>query len=113
MKISLSDHFTYKKLLKFTFPSIIMMVLSSIYGVVDGYFISNYIGPVPFAAVNIVMPFLVILGALGFMLGTGGSALVAYTLGTGDNKKPMRFFTSHIHTCCYRYCIYNYRNYFY
>lgn len=90
-----------------------MMVLSSIYGVVDGYFISNYIGPVPFAAVNIVMPFLVILGALGFMLGTGGSALVAYTLGTGDNKKPMRFFTSHIHTCCYRYCIYNYRNYFY
>lgn len=98
MKISLSDHFTYKKLLKFTFPSIIMMVLSSIYGVVDGYFISNYIGPVPFAAVNIVMPFLVILGALGFMLGTGGSALVAYTLGTGDNKKANEIFSLLIYT---------------
>lgn len=91
MTISLSEHFTYGKLLKFTFPSMIMMILTSIYGVVDGVFISNFIGAEPFAAVNIVMPFLMIFGAVGFMLGTGGSALVAYTFGTGNTKKQMRF----------------------
>ena len=93
MKIQLSEHFTYKKLLKFTFPSIIMMVFSSIYGVVDGVFVSNFVGSNPFAAVNLIMPFLMILGAVGFMLGTGGSALVAYTLGIGDNKKANEIFS--------------------
>lgn len=80
MHIELSEHFTYSKLLRFTFPSIIMMALTSIYGVVDGFFISNFIGAEPFAAVNIVMPFLMIFGAVGFMIGTGGSALVPFIL---------------------------------
>lgn len=93
MNISLSEHFTYGKLLKFTFPSMVMMILTSIYGVVDGVFISNFIGAEPFAAINIVMPFLMIFGAVGFMLGTGGSALVAYTLGTGDHKKANEIFS--------------------
>ena len=78
MNIELSEHFTYRKLLRFTFPSMVMMVLTSVYGVVDGFFISNFIGAEPFAAVNIIMPFLMIFGAVGFMIGTGGSALVVY-----------------------------------
>ena len=93
MNISLSDHFTYKKLLRFTFPSIIMMILTSIYGVVDGVFVSNFVGAEAFAAVNIIMPFLMILGAIGFMVGTGGSALVALTFGTGDEKKAQEIFS--------------------
>lgn len=70
MNIQLSEHFTYRKLLRFTFPSIVMMVFSSIYGVVDGVFVSNFVGSEPFAAINLIMPFLMILGAVGFMLGT-------------------------------------------
>lgn len=93
MKITLSEHFTYKKLLRFTWPSIIMMVFTSVYGVVDGFFISNYVGAGPFAAVNLVMPFLMIFGAVGFMIGTGGSALVAYQLGLGDEKKANETFS--------------------
>ena len=81
MRIQLSDSFTYGKLIRFTLPSIAMMVFTSIYGVVDGYFVSNWVGKTPFAAVNFIMPVLMILGAAGFMLGTGGSALVAKTLG--------------------------------
>lgn len=93
MNIQLSEHFTYGKLLKFTFPSIIMMVFTSIYGVVDGVFVSNFVGSESFAAVNLIMPFLMILGAIGFMLGTGGSALVAFILGTGDGQKANRVFS--------------------
>lgn len=93
MNLSLSEHFTYGKLLKFTFPSMIMMILSSIYGVVDGVFISNFIGAEAFAAVNLIMPFLMIFGAVGFMLGTGGSALVAFTLGTGNERKANEIFS--------------------
>lgn len=93
MNIQLSEHFTYKKLLRFTLPSIVMMVFSSIYGVVDGIFVSNFVGANAFAAVNLIMPFLMILGAVGFMLGTGGSALVSYTLGTGDKKKANEIFS--------------------
>ena len=74
--IRLSDHFTYGKLLRFTLPSICMMVFTSIYGVVDGLFVSNFVGKTPFAAVNLVMPFVMILGGMGFMIGTGGTALV-------------------------------------
>lgn len=92
-KIQLSDHFTYKKLFRFTFPSIIMMVFTSVYGVVDGLFVSNYVGKTAFASINLIMPFLMILGGLGFMVGTGGSALVAKTLGEGDGKKADRYFT--------------------
>ncbi len=93
MKIQLSDHFTYGRLLRFTLPSIVMMIFTSIYGVVDGFFISNYVGKTPFAAVNFIMPFLMILGALGFMFGTGGSALVAMTVGEGDRERANRIFS--------------------
>ena len=93
MNIQLSDHFTYGKLFRFTFPSIVMMVFTSIYSVVDGFFVSNYVGKTPFASLNLIMPFLMILGAVGFMIGTGGSALVAMTLGQGDDKKANRIFS--------------------
>ena len=77
MKIQLSDHFTYQKLLRFVFPTIIMMIFTSIYGVIDGLFVSNFVGKTPFAALNLVMPFVMILGGMGFIIGTGGIALVA------------------------------------
>ncbi len=93
MKIQLSDHFSYKKLLRFTLPSIVMMVFSSIYGVVDGFFVSNFAGVAEFKAVNLIMPFLMLLGAIGFMFGSGGSALVAKTLGEGDRKKANGIFS--------------------
>lgn len=93
MKIQLSDHFTYRKLLRFTLPSIIMMIFTFIYGVVDGFFVSNYVGKTPFSAVNFIMPFLMILGSVGFMFGTGGSALVSKTMGEGDYEKANRFFS--------------------
>lgn len=83
MKIQLSDHFTTRKLLQFTFPSIVMLIFTSIYIVVDGFFVSNYVGKTAFAAVNFIMPYLLLLGALGFMFGTGGSALIAKSMGEG------------------------------
>lgn len=93
MDIRLSDHFTYKKLLRFCLSPIIMMVFTSIYGVVDGLFVSNFVGKIPFAAINLIMPFVMVLGGIGFMIGTGGSALVAKTLGEGDGEKANRYFT--------------------
>lgn len=93
MAIQLSDHFTYRRLLRFVWPPITMMIFTSIYGVVDGFFISNYVGKIPFAAVNLIMPFLMILGALGFMLGAGGSALVSKTLGEGNKEKANQIFS--------------------
>ena len=93
MRIRLSDHFTVKKLLKFTLPSIVMMIFTSIYGVVDGFFVSNFAGQVEFTAVNFIMPFLMMLGAVGFMFGTGGSALVARTLGEGDSRRANEIFS--------------------
>ena len=93
MKIYLSDKFTYGKLLRFTAPSIIMMIFTSIYGVVDGFFVSNYVGKTPFAAVNFIYPFLMILGTVGFMFGTGGSAIVAKTLGENNEEKAHRLFS--------------------
>ena len=93
MQIQLSEHFSYKKLLRFTLPSIIMMVFTSIYGVVDGFFVSNYVGKTPFAAVNLIMPFLMVLGTIGFMFGTGGSALVSKTMGEGKPEKARRIFS--------------------
>ncbi len=87
MNIQLSDHFTYKRLLRFTLPSIAMMIFTSIYGVVDGIFVSNFAGKVPFAAINLIMPYLMVFGTLGFMVGTGGTALISMTLGMGDRKK--------------------------
>lgn len=93
MKIQLSEHFTYRKLLRFVFPSIVMMIFTSIYGVVDGIFVSNFVGKTPFAAINLIMPFLMIFGAIGFMVGTGGSALVAMTLGEGKRERADRLFS--------------------
>lgn len=92
-KIQLSDHFTYGRLIRFTLPSILMMIFTSIYGVVDGYFISNFVGKTAFASVNLIIPFLQILGGVGAMLGVGGSALVAKTLGEGNIEKARRYFT--------------------
>ncbi|MCI8331308.1 MAG: MATE family efflux transporter [Clostridiales bacterium] len=93
MPIQLSDHFTYKKLLRFTLPSIITMLFSSIYGIVDGLFVSNFVGKTPFAAVNFVIPVMMIVAAVGFMFGTGGSALIAKTMGEGDKEKANRLFS--------------------
>lgn len=95
--IQLSDHFTYKKLLRFTFPSIIMMVFTSIYGVVDGFFVSNFAGKTAFAAINLIMPFIMILGGMGFMVGTGGTALVSLVLGQNDREKANRYFSMMIY----------------
>lgn len=92
-KIQLSDHFSYGRLFRFVLPSIIMMVFTSIYGVVDGLFVSNFAGKTAFASINLIMPFLVILGALGFMLGTGGTALVSRVFGEGDSKRANRYFS--------------------
>lgn len=93
MNIQLSDHFTYRKLIWFTMPSIMMMIFTSIYGVVDGLFVSNFVGKTPFAAVNFIMPFIMILGAFGFMFGAGGSALVSKTMGEGNMEKANRLFS--------------------
>ena len=93
MAIKLFERFDYKKLFKFTLPSIIMMIFTSIYGVVDGLFVSNIVGDTAFAALNFIMPYLMILGTAGFMLGTGGSALISKTLGEGDNEKANKIFS--------------------
>ncbi len=91
--IQLSDHFDYKRLLRFVFPSIVMMVFASIYGVVDGLFVSNFAGKTAFASINLIIPFCMLLSGVGFMLGTGGSALVGKTLGEKNNDKANRYFT--------------------
>ncbi|MBE7020026.1 MAG: MATE family efflux transporter [Ruminococcaceae bacterium] len=91
--MKLSGKFTYKRLIAFTLPSVVMMVFTSIYGVVDGFFVSNFVGKIPFAAVNFIMPFLMLLGAIGFMFGTGGSALVAKIMGEGDTDKANGIFS--------------------
>lgn len=93
MTIRFSDHFTYKKLLRFTLPSILMMIFTSLYGVVDGFFVSNYAGKASFTAVNLIYPFTMVLGAVGFMLGSGGSALIAKTLGEGNREKANALFS--------------------
>ena len=93
MKIQLSDHFTYGRLLRFTLPSIVMMIFTSIYGVVDGIFVSNFAGKTAFAAVNLIMPYLMASGVIGFMIGTGGTALISMTLGMGDKRKANELFS--------------------
>lgn len=93
MNIKLSDHFDYKRLLRFALPSIIMMIFTSIYGIVDGFFVSNYAGKTAFAAVNLIMPLLLVLGCVGFMFGTGGGALIAKTMGERKQDKANEIFT--------------------
>lgn len=98
-KIQLSDHFTYRRLLRFTFPSVVMMIFTSIYGVVDGIFVSNFAGKTPFAAINLIMPYLMILGTIGFMIGSGGTALISMTMGAGDKKKANEIFSLLTYAC--------------
>ena len=93
MEIQLSDHFTYKKLFRYVLPSILMMLVTSTYSIVDGLFVSNFVGKTAFAAVNLIMPLLVGVSSVGFMLGTGGSAIVSMTLGQGKGQLANRYFS--------------------
>ena len=97
-RIQLSDHFGFSRLFRFTFPSIVMMIFTSIYGIVDGFFVSNFAGEAAFVAVNFIIPYPLILGAVGFMFGSGGSALIARTLGEGDRQKANRIFSLIVYT---------------
>ncbi len=99
MNIRLSDHFSYGKLIRFTLPTIAMMIFTSIYGVVDGVFVSNCVGSDAFAAVNLIMPVIMILGSAGFMIGTGGSAIVSKTLGEKKLEKASEYFSMLIYLC--------------
>lgn len=99
MNIRLSDHFSYSKLIRFTLPTIAMMIFTSIYGVVDGVFVSNCVGSDAFAAVNLIMPVIMILGSTGFMIGTGGSAIVSKTLGEKKLEKANEYFSMLIYLC--------------
>lgn len=98
-RIQLSDHFTYGRLIRFTLPSIGMMIFMSVYGVVDGFFVSNYAGKTPFAAINLIYPLLSIFSTVGFIFGTGGSALVAKTFGEGDREKGNCYFSLFVYVC--------------
>ena len=93
MAIQLSDHFTYKRLLRFVLAPIFMMIFTSIYSVVDGFFVSNFAGHDSFVAMNLIWPVLMILGCVGFMFGAGGTAIVSKTLGEGDKKRANEYFT--------------------
>lgn len=93
MKIQLSDHFTYKRLLRFVLPSILMIICTSVYSIVDGFFVSNFVGKTPFAAVNLTFPVLMAVGSIGFMAGTGGSAVVSKTLGEGKKELANEYFS--------------------
>ncbi len=97
MQIQLSEHFNYNKLLRFTLPSIIMMVFTSLYSIVDGFFISNFVGKTPFASVNLITPFIMIVSSIGFMFGTGGSALVSKSMGEGKSDKAQQLFSLFIY----------------
>lgn len=98
MAISLSDHFDTKKLIRFVLPSVGMMIFTSVYGVVDGLFVSNFAGKTPFAAINLIMPFLMIFSAIGFMIGAGGTALVSMRLGEGRKKEANEAFSLLVYT---------------
>ena len=98
--IKISDHFSYSRLLRFVYPTVVMMIVTSIYSIVDGFFVSNVAGKNAFAAVNLVMPVLMIIGSFGFMIGSGGSALVSKTLGQGKKKDADRYFSMLIITVC-------------
>ena len=93
MRIQLSDHFHYSRLIRFVLPTIVMMVFTSIYTVVDGLFVSNFAGKTAFAAVNLIMPILMGMGAVGFLIGTRGSAVISRTLGEGNREKACQYFS--------------------
>ena len=106
MAIKLSDHFTYRRLIRFILPSVAMMIFTSVYSVVDGFFVSNFAGKTPFAAVNIIFPFLMILATIGFMFGTGGTAIVAKTFGEGDPERANRYFSLFVYTSFILGCVF-------
>ena len=93
MRIQLSEHFTYRKLLRFVISPVLMMICTSLYSIIDGIFVSNYVGKTPFAAVNLILPVAMAIGAVGFMIGTGGSAIVSKTLGEGKKELANQYFT--------------------
>ena len=93
MNIQLSDHFTYRRLIRFTISTVLMLICTSMYSIVDGLFVSNYVGKMPFAATNLIWPVSMGIAAIGFMLGTGGSAIVAKTLGEGKKEKANQYFS--------------------
>ena len=93
MSVNLSEHFTYKKLFKAVLPSVFMMIFTSIYSIVDGLFVSNFVGTTAFASINLIMPVLMIIASIGFMMGAGGSALVSKTLGEGNQEKANKIFS--------------------
>ena len=97
-RIKLSEHFNYRRLFRFVLPSVLMMLFVSIYGIVDGFFVSKFVGKIPFAALNLIFPLIMILGSVGFMLGTGGNAVVAKALGEKDAKKANRIFSMLVYT---------------
>ena len=93
MQIQLSDHFTYKRLLCFVISPVLMIICGSLYSIVDGFFVSNFVGKTPFAAINLMMPVIMAIGTLGFMIGTGGSAVVSITLGEGNPELANKYFS--------------------
>lgn len=92
-RIRLSDHFTYRRLIRFTIPSIAMMVFVSVYGAVDGLFVSNFVGTTAFASLNLIMPFIMVISATGFMMGAGGSAIIGKTFGEGNDRLAQEYFS--------------------
>ena len=96
--IQLSDHFTYKKLLRFVLAPICTMLFTSVYGIVDGFFVSNYVGNTAFASLNLVMPFIMMIASVGFMFGAGGNALVSLYLGLGEKQKAKEYFSLIVYT---------------
>ena len=93
MRIQLSDHFSYSRLIRFVLPSITMMIFTSIYGIVDGLCVSNLVGKTPFAAINLIWPYLMGLTVTGFMIGAGGTALVSRSLGEGKKERANQEFS--------------------
>ncbi|MDE7217517.1 MAG: hypothetical protein K2N20_05430, partial [Helicobacter sp.] len=81
------------KLIAFGFPSIMMWIFTSIYTVIDGFFVSNFVGKIPFAALNFIFPFVLVLSSFGFMFGTGGGALIAKTIGEGESENANAIFS--------------------
>ena len=106
MRIQLSDHFTYKRLFRFVLSPILMMVCASLYSIVDGFFVSNYVGKTPFAAVNLIMPVMMGVGSLGYMVGSGGSAIISKTLGEGKQELANQYFSMLVYiTAAVGFCL--------
>lgn len=93
MTKDMNRHFTFGALVRFTLPTIAMMIFTSLYNVADGIFVSNFIGKTALAAVNLIWPVVMVFASVGLMMGAGGSALIAKTRGEGDDARANRYFT--------------------